>query len=175
MQNQAPKELEVWKNVAKGMRWYTRFNAQGLEADHRVLGGRTFTITPFERQINQEKAANAELDHFRNGTFVLVRASEGTNKDEILSPAAKSASELEEMAQRILADPEDLEKILEELSSPVSIDRLLEFLVAYAAPQGIVDKVKEAFHAADGGTVPVRRRTVGGTDTVETSAETVDA
>lgn len=175
MEPMAPKELEVWKNVAKGMRWYTRFNAQGLESDHRVMGGRTFTLTPFERQINQEKAATPELDHFRNGTFVLVRASEGTNQDEILSPSSKSASELEEMVQRVLAEPEEIDLILKELTSPVSIDRLLEFLVAYDAPQEAIDKTRDAFHKADGGTVAVRRRVVGGTDTVETQPETVDA
>lgn len=173
MKRQAPDQLEVWKNVAKGMRWITRFDVQGRESDAKIMAGRTFTLTPFERQINQEKAASPELDFFRNGTFVLVRGAsgeDGTNEEEIQSPASLTNDEIEELVQRALADPDDLDQILGELTSAVALDRILEFMVAYDAPTELIDKTREKFHQADGGTVPVRRRAVGLEDTVQTEA-----
>lgn len=165
----APKELEVWKNVTKGMRWYTRFDARGLESDARVLGGRTFTLTPFERQINQEKAASGELDLFRNGTFLLVRGAESTNEEEIRSPASLSNDEIEEIVQRVMAEPDELDEILEGMTSAVVLDRLVEFMVGYGVEEDLIEKTRDAFHRVDGSRKPVRRRAVGGP--VETAPE----
>ena len=167
--DQAPQKVEVWKNVAKGMRWYTKFDVAGRETDGKVLGGRTFTLTPFERQINQEKAATPELDLFRNGTFVLVRGATETNEDEIRSPSSLSQNELEGLVLEILADPEQFDPILAEMSSPITIDRFKEFAIAHGLPTEMVDKIQAKFDQADGSVVATRRRIVGGAEVLETA------
>jgi hypothetical protein len=169
--DQAPKMVEVWKNVAKGMRWYTRFDIAGRETDGKVMGGRTFTLTPFERQINQEKAATADLDLFRNGTFVLVREAAETQLEEIRSSSSLTQSEIESLVLEIMAEPEQLDSVLAEIAdSPTTLDRFKEFAIAHGLDQPLVEKIEAAFHEADGSTVAVRRRVVGQTEVLETAA-----
>lgn len=158
----SPKNVEVWKNTANGTRWYTAFDVQGREISKLVNGGRTFTLTTFERQINQEKAALPELDLFRNGTFSIVKKSEDTRDEEISSKDSRTDQELMEMAMDMIADPKTAGEKLAELSSPQTIHRLLEQLVVEDAPATLIEKTKAAFHEADGGTVAVRRRIVTG-------------
>lgn len=168
--SEAPKVVEVWKNVAKGMRWYTRFDVAGRETDGKVNGGRTFTLTPFERQINQEKAANSDLDLFRNGTFVLIRPGEETNEEEIRSSSALTQAEVESLVLQVMAEPDQLQTILDEIGeSPVTLDRFKEFGIAHGLPQEQLDVISAAFEEADGSVVAVRRRVVGDTQVTETA------
>ncbi len=167
--DQAPKQVEVWKNMSKGMRWYTRFDIAGRETDGKVMGGRTFTLTPFERQINQEKAATPELDLFRNGTFLLVREADDTVKEEIRSSDSMTQNEIESKVLEVMADPDQLDVVLAEMKSPVTLDRFHEFAIAHGLEGSMVEKIEAAFHEADGGTVPVRRRVVGQGEVLETA------
>lgn len=173
--DQAPQNIEVWKNVTKGMRWFTRFNMQGVETDGRVQGGRTFTLTPFERQVNQEKAANNELDLFRNGTFIMVRGANDTIEEEIRSSSSLTQSELSDLAVQVLAEPDDLEGILADIGPSIpTLDRFKEFLIAHEAPAGAIEKVEKAFYEAENTgdralkQPVVRRRVVGASEVVET-------
>lgn len=155
-----PQNVEIWKNTANGPRWYTVFDTQGREVAKTVQGGRTFTVTVFERRVNQDKVALPELDAFRNGTFILVRESSETDEREVESPNAKTDSELEQIVNETLADPSYIDGVLQEVSSTATLHRLLEFLVADDAPSSAIDKVRAAFHAADGGVTAVKRRMV---------------
>ena len=174
--DQAPQNIEVWKNVTKGMRWFTRFNVQGAETDGRVQGGRTFTLTPFERQVNQEKAATNELDLFRNGTFILVRGANDTVKEEIASPNSLTQSDLSDLAVQVLAEPQDLDGILLEIgASHSTLDRFKEFLIAHEAPTSAIEKVDTALYKAESQgdralkQPVVRRKIIGASEVVETA------
>jgi hypothetical protein len=174
--DQAPENIEVWKNVTKGMRWFTRFDVTGREADGRVQGGRTFTLTPFERQINQEKAATKELDLFRNGTFVMVRGAEGTIEAEVRSPNSLTQNDLSDLAIQVLAEPGDFEDILSGMEGSVpTLDRFKEFLIAHSAPSEVTERVQKAINQANAGDnralkePVVRRRIVGSDEIVETA------
>ncbi len=167
--DQAPDKVEVWKNVAKGMRWYTRFDIAGRETDGKVNGGRTFTLTPFERQINQEKAATSDLDLFRNGNFVLVRKASDTNEEEIRSSSSLTQTEIEALVLEVMAEPEQLDGVLAEIGpSAITLDRFKEFAVAHGLPSELVEKIELAFQKADGSVVAVRRRVVGQKEVLET-------
>lgn len=156
-----PETVEVWKNSANGPRWFTKFDVQGRESDKVIPGGRTFSLTTFERQVTQEKAASADLDLFRNGTFILVKPANDTNEQEFESTQSVTDSQLTELALEIKAEPDKLEQVLEGFTSPITIYRFMEQLVAEDAPDRVIKKVKEAFEVADGGTVATRRRVIG--------------
>ena len=47
------KDVEVWKNVARGFSWIVKIGPTGQEFSEVVQAGRVFTITPYERQNNQ--------------------------------------------------------------------------------------------------------------------------
>lgn len=136
------ESTEVWKNTAAGMRWMKVIDRQGRETGKTVMGGRTFTITTFDRQVNQDTAAEPELDHFRNGTFVLVKESVDTNQDEVASSDSLTDAELATTVHEILAKNVTAEQAIFKISSPVTLGRLLEALVVEDAPKSAIDTVK---------------------------------
>lgn len=138
------QQVELWKNTAAGMRWFVTFDAIGKEQGRTVNGNRTFTITPFERKINQERAANASLDHFRNGTFLLVEAAEDTDMDEIADTQARTDREIEQMVNDLKGDPKLIDEFLGNIESPITLNRLLEDIVVDGGlPKSVTDAVKK--------------------------------
>lgn len=70
------EDLETWKNSTKGRVVVQRLSALG-ERRHDMIGaGRMFHLTPRERRVNQELAANSDMDVFMNGTLQPVRLIE---------------------------------------------------------------------------------------------------
>ena len=136
------ESVEVWKNSAAGMRWIKVLDRQGREIGKTIQGGRTFTISTFDRQVNQDAAAESDLDLFRNGTFVLVKASTETNEDEIESSDSLTDAELATMVHEILAKSLTAEQAIFKITSPVTLGRLLEALVVEDASKSAIDAVK---------------------------------
>ena len=145
------ESTEVWKNTAAGMRWMKVIDRQGRETGKTVMGGRTFTITTFDRQVNQDRAAEPGLDLFRNGTFVLVKESEETIQDEVASSDSLTDSELATAVHEILAKNMTAEEVIYKVESPVTLGRLLEALVAEDAPKSAIDVVKAKKHGIEPG------------------------
>lgn len=140
--DQAHSRLETWKNTQAGLRWYIAFDMQGREITKVVHGHRTFTLTTFERQINQERAASPELDLFRNGGFVLKRGSEDTKKEEVLSPDSLTDAEVVDMVRQVIGESETIEDTMEGITSVFTMNRILDELVAEDAPKEAISYVK---------------------------------
>lgn len=157
--------LEVWRNTAAGSRWYQSFDLQGRTTSKVVAGGKTFTLTAFERQINQEAAAEPHMDLFRNGTFVIVRPSEDTVLDEIQSPESMTDEEIEAGVRAVMYENADLDAWLEGVSSPITLRRVYEQLVIEDAPNTIVSKMKVRMNEVEPG-VPERVVVSTATNTV---------
>lgn len=152
-------KIEVWKNSAAGMRWYKILDRQGFEHGKTVQGGRTFTLTAFDRQINQDLAATPEQDLFRNGNFVLIKKANDTQMDEIESPDSFTDAELTTLVHEILAKDKTIEVAIHFVESPVTLGRLMEELVIEDAPQSAIDAVRAKKESKEA-TVPVQREFV---------------
>lgn len=138
-----PQPREVWKNVTPGLRYYIEMDPLGRQTHGLVQAGRTFTITPLERQINQQGAASPEQDMFRNGSFVLVQETDETILDEVVSPNSVSDGEIEVAVHEALAgDEESIMQILDNVSSAVTAQRVLEELVVQDGPASLVEAAK---------------------------------
>ena len=152
---------EVWKNQASGMRWCQRTDRQGKEAAKLVQGGKTFTITPFDRQNNQDAAATPEQDLFRNGTFVLVKAAKDTNMDEIESPDSLTDLEVQGMVHDIMAKTKTVEQTIRNIKSPIALNRLYTQLVLEEdIPKSVIDTVRNKKVKMEGGTAVATERVV---------------
>lgn len=135
---------EVWKNVTPGLRYYIALDAIGNQTSKTVEAGRTFTISPLERQINQQAAYDPKVDLFRNGGFVLIQGTEDTNEDEIESPNSVSDAEIEEAVHEALAkNSVPVELMLAKTSSVTTAQRILEELVLQDAPASLVQLAKQ--------------------------------
>jgi len=136
------EKLEVWKNTTTGMRWAKFHDRGGNEQTKLVQGGRTFAITPFDRQVNQDMAATPAQDLFRNGTFTLVKAAEDTNMDEIKSPDSLTDNELAALSQEIQGTPERVDYFTKDIVAPIALGHLVEQLVVDGAPKDAIAFVK---------------------------------
>jgi hypothetical protein len=136
------EKLEVWKNTTTGMRWAKFHDRGGNEQTKLVQGGRTFAITPFDRQVNQDMAATPSQDLFRNGTFTLVKAAEDTNMDEIKSPDSLTDNELAALSQEIQGTPERVDYFTKDIVAPIALGHLVEQLVVDGAPKEAIAFVK---------------------------------
>jgi len=135
-------KVEIWKNSSAGMRWYKVLDRLGQQVGKTVQGGRTFTLTPFDRQLNQDEAASPEQDLFRNGQFVLIKAAQDTNMAEIESSDSFTDSELTALVHEILAKDKTIEAAIHFIESPVTLTRLMEELVIEDAPASAIAIVK---------------------------------
>lgn len=141
--DQAHSRLETWRNTQPGLRWYIAFDMQGRETTKTVNGHRTFTISTFERQVNQERAATPELDLFRNGGFVIVRGGGDTKKEEIESPDSKTDAEIADMVIQVIGGSETIQSVTKEVGSTFTLNRILDQLVAEDAPKSAISHVTE--------------------------------
>lgn len=141
---QVKPQVELWKNTAAGMRWFVTFDGLGKEQGRTVNGNRTFTITPFERRINQERAALSTLDPFRNGTFLLVEPADDTDMDEISDTQARTDGEIQQLINDLKGDPTLVEEFLQDIESPITLNRLLEDVVIDGSlPKTVIDAIKD--------------------------------
>lgn len=152
MQNMQSR-LEVWRNTAAGARWFQSFDLQGRSTSKVVQGGKTFTLTAFERQINQEAAADPAMDLFRNGTFVLVKPAEDTIIEEVQSPESMTDEEIESGVRAVMYEEGvKLRDWLDEVSSPITLQRVFEQLVVEDAPNTLITEIKDMIDEVQPGT-----------------------
>lgn len=145
--------VEVWKNTAAGMRWCQVVDARGRENAKLVQSGRAFTITPFNRQLNQDMAASPKQDLFRNGTFVLVKAAKDTDMDEIESPDSLTDSEVLGLVHDILAKTLTAEQVVRDITSPIALNRIhTQLVLEEDAPKHAIEVVKAKKAKMEGGT-----------------------
>lgn len=135
-------KIEIWKNSSAGMRWYKVLDRLGQPVGKTVQGGRTFTLTAFDRQLNQDEAASPEQDLFRNGHFVLIKKAEDTNMAEIESSDSFTDSELTALVHEILAKSTTIEAAIHFIESAVTLTRIMEELVIEDAPASVIAVVK---------------------------------
>lgn len=141
MAEQVVKEL--WKNEAAGMRWVTVFDPVGNPKSQIVHPGKTFLVSPLERQVNQDAVHAKGADLFTNGTFTLVRATEETVADEIESVNSLSDDEIEAAIAKVKqGDTSALDLMIEVTYSHITASRIYEALVVADVAQSWVSMAK---------------------------------
>lgn len=116
--------LETWQNQAKGRVVVKKRGEYGVEVEDMVAGGRKLHISTADRRMNQERAANEQLDPFTNGMLVML----GDRPEEF----AQNANQLTEsdMVDLVKAHPKTFAKKLGEITNPIVIGKLLEIAKA---------------------------------------------
>lgn len=117
-------DVETWENVTAARHSLKRFSSKGDLMDELVGSNKTFHITTRERHLNQERAANDELDPFSNGMFSPVRLLDSTDDAEEIASNPNLMGE-SEMKDLIKGNVKTLEKRIKDVRNPVVIERLL--------------------------------------------------
>lgn len=64
---------ETWKNATRGNVGVLKFDVKGNEVGTVIRAGKTVTVTPEERRLNQDLARSKKTDLFSNGTLEPIR------------------------------------------------------------------------------------------------------
>lgn len=118
-------ETESWKSAVAGTITIQHYNQQGQLAELVIPGGRTIQITPHERRINQERAADDTLDVFVNGMMTPVRLLDSEPETAELKANVNAMSETAMKALFRSQKPTFTKKV-HEISNMITLRRLLE-------------------------------------------------
>jgi hypothetical protein len=138
---------ETWKNVTAGTVVLKRLDHRGeLTRDEIVIGDKSFHITSAERRLNQESAADEELDVFKNGTLHPLRLIEDSEEAlEIASnPNLMSESDMQVL---IKAHFKTFAKGLSDIGNVTTLQRLLSMArsedASISRVEAISDRIAE--------------------------------
>lgn len=118
-------DTEAWKNAGLGLIVIKKTNQRGELGEEAVPGGKMIQISPGDRRVNSELAANEDLDVFRNGMLTPVRLIE-TEEDakEIASnPNLMTESDMENLFK---GHWKTFETRIAEIANETTLNRLLE-------------------------------------------------
>jgi hypothetical protein len=134
-------DLETWKNATLGRVVLKKYNQRGELSDEMVGGGRVFHISPKERRINQEMAANSDLDMFKNGQLTPVRLidTEEDAKELASNPNAMSETEMHELFK---GNWKTFDARVQQVSNAVTLQRMLQVASEMDATLRQVEVVK---------------------------------
>lgn len=138
----AVDNYETWQNLTQSRHVLKRFSARGDLMDEMIAGNKNFHITTRERHINEERAADADLDPFTNGTFAPVHLIDSTDDAEEIAANPALITETE-MVSLVKANVKTLEKRLGEVRNPVVLERLLQVANETDATVGRVKIIKD--------------------------------
>lgn len=122
---EAEPELETWKNGTLGLIVVKKFGVQGHIIEEQIVGGRSVHLTPKERHLNQEKAADDSLDVFKNGMLLPVRLID-SEEDTVELQANSNAMSETAMKALFRSQMPTFRKKVSEISNRSALQRLIE-------------------------------------------------
>lgn len=121
-------QLETWQNATRGRVVLRRLGALGQVRYEMIGSGKTFHITPQERRMNQEVAANEDLDFFLNGTLQPINLAD-TDDAEILKNNPNLLGDEEQIRRLFRASQDVFAERLATIKNASALERLKE--IAY--------------------------------------------
>lgn len=117
-------DQEVWKNATKSQIVLLRHGGPGGAPRHEMItGDRTFSISPEERRMNQNMAANPDLDVFCNGMLQPVQLLEETEAEMTENP---NHIPEEQLPRLFRLHHRTFDKRIQEISNPIVLQRLID-------------------------------------------------
>lgn len=117
--------VETWKSGVPGIVAINRLGEYGRVRVELIKGGRTFTITPGERRMNQNQCADTAMDVFTNGTLQPVDLLD----DEPDTPALRQNPNIvtdQDIERVFRLKGEMFAERLEQITNPAALERLAE-------------------------------------------------
>jgi hypothetical protein len=141
MVEKATPEHETWENTGMSRVVLKKYSHSGELVDEMLNGRRKIMVTPHERRLNQELAANKHLDPFANGTLSPVHLIETADDLEEIKANPNLMSETD-MKDLLKGHFKKLEARLAEIDSEPILNRLLEVASEEDASLSKVNAIK---------------------------------
>lgn len=117
--------METWKNVMEGTVMVRRLDHRGeLTRVDTIQSGKTLHLTPEERRLNSEQAADPDLDFFRNGMMTPLRLLDDSEEARELANNPNVMSE-SDMKALFKVHPKTFDAKIRTIGNPVTLERML--------------------------------------------------
>lgn len=117
------EDTEVWRNAARSRHWIKKFDRGGGTTDVILNAGQKFELSPSERRLNQELAADSSLDFFTNGTFEPVKL---TADDADNASIEATVLDEDELMSLLKGNTNTFKKKLADIASAATVQRLVD-------------------------------------------------
>lgn len=118
-------DKETWTNMGRGSVYILTFDHTGKLRSTPVRPGAKVTVSTEERQINQERAFTADVDSFKNGTFVPVILADSVEDFHEIASNPNHLSE-DDMRDMFKLKAADFKKKLVDITNVIAIERMHE-------------------------------------------------
>lgn len=135
-------ELEAWENVSRSRYALQRINGRGDITTDLIGGKKTFHLSPEERYMNSELAADPKVDPFKNGRFAPVRLLDDTEDAAEIAANPNLLGE-GEIKALVTGKVEPLRARLSEIEQPVVVERMLQVAEAEDARMTSVKAIED--------------------------------
>ena len=124
------QDMEIWQNKTQSEFWVQKENLAGRVDSVRVLPGGQIEISNFDRRRNQEQVVDKKFDLFSNGSLSRARNIEMFETAEDYEELAQNTNAMseDELYGLFKLDATKLKKELAEITSPLVLQRLKDFL-----------------------------------------------
>lgn len=149
---------ETWRNPGQGRIVIMRLDHLGQLREEEMVGaGKTFTITPLERELNQRLAYSPAADFFANGTLEPVDLIDGSDAQREFAdnPHLVSLQEMQAMvtpvrgARKGAADQAFLDR-LATIDNATTLSRLAQLAEEEDAPISRVRAIQARLAQVEG-------------------------
>jgi hypothetical protein len=120
------KDYEQWENTTAARVVLRRLDRKGELTDELIGSFRKFQISPQERKLNQEQAADAESDPFQNGRLAPVRLIETEEDYEAIKSNPNIVGEEDMKGILAKTSVKAFKERIEQISNPYALQRMLE-------------------------------------------------
>lgn len=117
-------EHEEWQSNIEGVIWVNKLDRRGEVTHEQVKPGGVVRLLPEERRMNQEQAAEQDLDVFTNGHLIPVRLVETADDFDRLkgNPNHMTAADM----SVLVSNPKALKAKVAEVDNAATLRRLLD-------------------------------------------------
>lgn len=117
--------VETWRNETEGLITINRVGEYGRPIVDLIDAGRTFTVTPQERRMNQNACYSRELDIFVNGALRPIDLLDGEPDTELLRKNPNTFTD-DELKRIFALDGIHFVERIGEISNAGAIARILD-------------------------------------------------
>lgn len=121
-----PGDYEAWKSTIPGTIVVKRLDRRGDLAEETLQEGQVLHITPNERRLNMEMAADDDLNVFKNGFLTPVRLIETAEDIEDLKDNPNHMTEEDMRAVFKIKAIAEFRERMGAVTNPITITRMIE-------------------------------------------------
>jgi len=118
-------DKETWSNIGKGDVFILTYDHKGALRSVPIRAGQSLTISVEERQLNQDRAASADMDIFSNGRLAPMRLVDSADDYEEIASNPNHLTETD-MIDILKTKGKTFSQRLDDITNVIALERMHE-------------------------------------------------